>query len=167
MTTAASSASRRSSELQPAFNHVDYRRFISAHPVEYGAVTPVMHQNIFAYLASQTDSTGRFIFGDGDMLFSPDAVRERLRISNCLPDATEGGTRGDSANPFEPGAFLVAAANWEMAYKAVTKAPLTMEQYEGGTTKWCVKYQFGAEDGGFVGCCPAGQILQVGGVDEG
>lgn len=164
MDTPARELSGGNGAQQPSFNHVDYRRFISAHPVEYGTVTPVMHQNIFAFLASQTDSNGRFIFGDGDMLFSPDAVRDRLRISNCLPDATEGGTRGDAANPFVPGAFLVAAANWEMAYKAVSKAPLTMEQYEGATTKWCVKYQFGAEDGGFVGCCPAGQILQVGGV---
>lgn len=148
---------------QPSFNHIDYRRFIASHPVEYGEVTPVMHQNIFAYLAAQVDANGRFIFGDGDMLFAPDSVRDRLRISNCLPDATDGGTRGDAANPFVAGDFLVAAANWEMAYKAVTRAPLTMEQYEGATTKWCVKYQFGAEDGGFVGCCPAGQILEVGG----
>lgn len=148
---------------QTSFNHVDFRRFIASHPVEYGTVTPVMHQNIFAYLAAQVDANGRFIFGDGDMLFSPDSARERLRISNCLPDATAGGTRGDAANPFVVGDFLVAAANWEMAYKAVTRAPLTMEQYEGATTKWCVKYQFGAEDGGFVGCCPAGQILEVGG----
>lgn len=148
--------------LQPSFNHVDYRRFIAAHPVEYGSVVATMHQNIFAYLASATDSTGRFIFGDGDMTFSPDAVRDRIRISNCLPDATEGGTRGDATNPFVPGAFLLAAANWEMAYKAVSKRPMFMEQYEGATTAWCVKYQFGAEDGGFVGCCPAGQTLVVG-----
>lgn len=147
----------------PSFNHVDYRRFIAAHPVEYGSVVATMHQNIFAYLASAVDSTGRFIFGDGDMTFSPDAVRDRIRISNCLPDATEGGTRGDVENPFVVGAFLLAAANWEMAYKAVSRKPMFMEQYEGGTTAWCVKYQFGAEDGGFVGCCPAGQTLVVGG----
>lgn len=154
-------------QLYPSFNHVDFRRFMASSPVEYGAIVPVMHQNIFAYLAAQVDSTGRFIFGDGDMTFSPDAVRERIRISNCLPDATAGGTKGDATNPFDPGAFLVAAANWEMAYKAVTRNPLTMEQYEGATTKWCVKYQFGAEDGGFVGCCPAGQILEVGAVPVG
>lgn len=148
---------------QPSFNHVDYRRFIAAHPVEYGSVVATMHQNIFAYLASAVDSTGRFIFGDGDMTFSPDAVRDRIRISNCLPDATEGGTLGDVANPFVVGSFLLAAANWEMAYKAVSKRSMFMEQYEGGTTAWCVKYQFGAEDGGFVGCCPAGQTLVVGG----
>lgn len=147
---------------QPSFNHVDYRRFIAAHPVEYGSVVATMHQNIFAYLASAVDNTGRFIFGDGDMTFSPDAVRDRIRISNCLPDATEGGTLGDATNPFVTGAFLLAAANWEMAYKAVSKRPMFMEQYEGGTTAWCVKYQFGAEDGGFVGCCPAGQTLVVG-----
>lgn len=147
----------------PSFNHVDYRRFIAAHPVEYGSVVATMHQNIFAYLASATDNSGRFIFGDGDMTFSPDAVRDRIRISNCLPDATEGGTLGDKANPFVVGSFLLAAANWEMAYKAVSKRPMFMEQYEGGSTAWCVKYQFGAEDGGFVGCCPAGQTLVVGG----
>lgn len=147
---------------QPSFNHQDYRRFISAAPVEYGSVVATMHQNIFAYLASALDADGRFIFGDGDMTFSPDSVRDRIRISNCLPDATEGGTKGDAENPFAVGAFLLAAGNWEMAYKAVTKRPMFMEQYMGGTTAWCVKYQFGAEDGGFVGCCPAAQTLVVG-----
>lgn len=146
----------------PSFNHQDYRRFIASTPVEYGGVTATMHQNIFAWLASAVDANGRFIFGDGDMTFSPDAVRERIRISNCLPDATVGGTRGDADAPFIPGAFLLAAGNWEMAYKSVTKRPMFMEQYMGATTAWCVKYQFGAEDGGFVGCCPAARTLVVG-----
>jgi HK97 family phage major capsid protein len=146
----------------PNFNHVDFRRFLSSAPVEYGEVVAVMHQNIFGYLASAVDNNGRFIFGDGDMTFSPDRVRERIRISNCLPDATANNTKGDRANPFTPGDFLVAAGNWNMAYKAVSKRPLWMQQYEGGSTAWCVKYVFGAEDGGFVGCCPAARILQVG-----
>lgn len=147
---------------QPSFNHQDYRRFIASAPVEYGEVTATMHQNIFAYLASAVDANGRFIFGDGDMLFSPDSVRDRIRISNCLPDATDDGTKGDAANPFTPGDFLVAAGNWKMAYTAVARKPLFMEQYMGATTAWCVKYQFGAEDGGFVGCCPAARTLVVG-----
>lgn len=146
----------------PSFNHQDYRRFISSAPVEYGSVVATMHQNVFAYLASAVDNNGRFIFGDGDMLFSPDRVRDAIRISNCLPDATEGGTLGDVAAPFVPGSFLVAAGNWEMAYKSVSRKAMSMEQFEGGSTMWCVKYMFGAEDGGFVGCCPAARTLVVG-----
>lgn len=146
----------------PSFNHQDWRRFLASAPLEYGEVTSIMHQNVFAFLVSAVDANGRFIYGDGDMTFSPDRVRERLRISNCLPDATDGGTRGSIANPFVTGAFLAAAGNWKMAYKAVTKRPLWMQQYEGGSTAWCVKYVFGAEDGGFVGCCPAARTLVVG-----
>jgi hypothetical protein len=37
-----------------------------------------------------------------------------------------------------------------------------MEQYIGGSSAWCVKYQFGAEDGGFAMCCPAARTLVVG-----
>jgi hypothetical protein len=147
---------------RPNFNHQDFRRFLSSAPVEYGPVVAVMHQNIFGYLASAVDNNGRFIFGDGDMTFSPDSVRERIRISNCLPDATDNNTKGDAANPFTPGDFLVAAGNWEMAYKAVSKRPLWMQQFEAQSTAWCVKYVFGAEDGGFVGCCPAARQLVVG-----
>lgn len=144
------------------FDHVVWRRFLTSAPVEYGSVVPIMHQNMFAYLAAAVDSTGRFIFGDGQMTYSPEAAGERIRISNCLPDATEGNTRGSEENPFVAGSFIAAAANWETAYKAVNRKPMSMEQYIGGSTKWCVKYQFGAEDGGFVGCAPAGRILQVG-----
>ena len=136
--------------------------FFTSVPVEWGAVTAVMHQNTFSYLASQLDSVGRFIFGDGLMTYSPSDVRETLRISNCLPDPTEGLTRGSTANPFVTGAFIAAAGNWSTAYYAVSKRPLWIEQWEGQSSAWCVKYQFGAEDGGFVGCCPAVHILSVG-----
>lgn len=144
------------------FNHQDFRRFISSAPVEYGSVVATMHQNVFAYLASAVDSTGRFIFGDGLMTYSPDDVRERIRISNCLPDPTEGGTLGSDDAPFVAGSFIVAAGNWNAAYAAVAKKPMFMEQYVGGSSAWCVKYQFGAEDGGFVMCCPAARTLIVG-----
>lgn len=144
------------------FNHQDFRRFLSSAPVEYGPVIATMHQNVFAYLASAIDNNGRFIFGDGLMTFSPDDVRERIRISNCLPDATAGGTKGNVAAPFVAGDFLVAAGNWDMAYYAVNKRPMFMEQFIGGSSAWCVKYQFGAEDGGFVGCCDAARTLIVG-----
>lgn len=147
---------------QPSFTHVDFRRFMSLLPIEYGAFQAVMHQNMFGYLASQVDADGRFIFGDGLMTFSPDDVRERIRISNCLPDPTQGGTVGSASNPFPVGAFLVAAANWRMAFKSISKRALFMEQFLGQTSAWCVKYQFGAEDGGFVGCCNAGRVLRVG-----
>lgn len=95
------------------------------------------------------------------MTYSPENAGERIRISNCLPDATDDGTKGDEDNPFVAGDFIAAAANWETAFKAVSRKPMSMEQYIGGSTKWCVKYQFGAEDGSFVGCCPAGRILRV------
>lgn len=145
-----------------SFNHIDARRFLASAPVEYGPVTAVMHQNVFAYLAAQVDNTGRFIFGDGLLTFSPDDVRDRIRISNCLPDATDGGTKGDAANPFTTGDFLMAAGNWQTAYASVNKKPMFMEQFVGGSTAWCVQYQFGAEDGGFVQCCPAARTLVVG-----
>lgn len=145
-----------------SFNHQIWRRFLASAPVEYGPVVATMHQNVFAYLASAVDTTGRFIFGDGMMTFSPDDVRERIRISNCLPDATAGGTRGNAASPFVAGDFIAAAGNWGMAYASVSKRPMFMEQFIGGSSAWCVKYQFGAEDGGFVMCCPAARTLYVG-----
>jgi hypothetical protein len=121
-----------------------------------------MHQNIFAYFASKVDSAGRFIFGDGLMGFSPSDVRDRIRISNCLPDATEGLTKGSEGSPFTSGDFIMAAGVWPRAYAAVNHRPMFMEQYEGGSTAWCVKYQFGAKDGGFVACCPAARTLVAG-----
>lgn len=145
----------------PKVDHVYWRRFLTSAPLEYGSVIPVMHQNMFAYLAAGVDANGRFIFGDGVMTYSPENAGERIRISNCLPDATDDGTKGDEDNPFVAGDFIAAAANWETAFKAVSRKPMSMEQYIGGSTKWCVKYQFGAEDGSFVGCCPAGRILRV------
>lgn len=143
-------------------NHVSWRRFMSSAPVEYGPVRATMHQNVFAYLAAQTDRNSRFIFGDGLMTYSPDDVRENIRISNCLPDPTAGGTLGDADHPFVSGAFIAAAGNWERAYAVVNKRPMFMEQYIGQTSAWCVKYQFGAEDGGFVLCPPAARTLQFG-----
>lgn len=145
-----------------AFNHQIWRRFIASAPVEYGPVIATMHQNVFAYLASAVDNNGRFIFGDGLMSFSPSNVSDSIRISNCLPDPTAGGTRGNETSPFVAGDFIAAAGNWTMAYGSVSKKPLAMEQFIGGSSMWCVKYQFGAEDGGFVMCCPAARTLVVG-----
>lgn len=150
------------STASTTFNHQDFRRFISSAPVEYGPVVATMHQNMFGYLAAALDNNGRFIFGDGMMTYSPDDVRERIRISNCLPDATEGNTRGSEAAPFTTGDFFLAAGNWEMAYASVNKRPLWMEQWEGNSSAWCVQYQFGAEDGGHVLCCPAARTLVAG-----
>ncbi|TAI61590.1 phage major capsid protein [Bradyrhizobium sp. Leo170] len=145
-----------------SFTHIDFRLFFASAPVEYGPVTAVMHQNTFAYLAALTDSVGRFFFGDGLMTYSPNDVRENIRISNCLPDPTAGLTKGSTANPFTTGDFLVAAGSWGQAYYMVNKRPLWIEQWEGQSSAWCVKYQFGAEDGGFTACCPAARILTVG-----
>lgn len=143
-------------------SHVDLRQFLASVPAEYGTPHAVMHQNTFTYFASMVDADGRFIFGDGMMCYGPEEVQNKVRISNCLPDPTEGGTKGSDANPFDAGAFIAAAAVWETAYKSVEQRPMSMEQFIGGSGKWCVKYQFGAKDGGFVGCCEAGQTLHAG-----
>jgi capsid protein len=143
-------------------SHVDFRLLHAGIPVEYGNVTTVMHQNMFAHLAAMTDSVGRFLFGDGLMTYGPNDVRENIRISNCLPDPTEGLTKGSAAAPFTTGDFLFAAGAWKAAYYAVNKRPLWIEQWEGKSTAWCVAYSFGAEDGGFTACCPAATILTVG-----
>jgi hypothetical protein len=144
------------------FNHVEFRQFFASVPVEYGDVTAVMHQNVFAYLAAMTDSVGRFLFGDGLLTYSPADVRERIRISNCLPDPTNGQAAGGAATPFTTGDFILAVGAWKQAYYVVNKRPLWIEQWEGKSTAWCVAYSFGAEDGGFTACCPAARILTVG-----
>lgn len=146
----------------PNPTHQDLRQFLASAPVEYGPTVSVMHQNVFAYFASMVDNSGRFIFGDGMMGFSPDDVRDRIRISNCLPDATAGMTKGTVDAPFTAGDFILATGVWSRAYAAVNHRPMFMEQYEGGSTAWCVKYQFGAKDGGFVACCPAARTLVAG-----
>jgi HK97 family phage major capsid protein len=143
-----------------AFNHIEFRMFHAAVPVEYGPVTTVMHQNVFAFLAGMVDNTGRFLFGDGLMTYSPNDVRENIRISNCLPDPTENLTI--TSGEFAPGSFIAATGAWKQAYYVVNKRPLWIEQWEGKSTAWCVAYSFGAEDGGFVACCPAASILTVG-----
>jgi hypothetical protein len=89
-------------------------------------------------------------------------VRENIRISNCLPDPTYNLTKGTETSPFITGDFLVGIGSWASAYYAVSKRPLWIEQWEGQSTAWCVKYVFGAEDGGFTACCPAARIITVG-----
>ena len=90
---------------------------LRAAPVEYGPVTAVMHQNMFAYLASHgRTAIGRFIFGDGLMTYRPDDVRENIRISQLPAGSTAGLTKGSAANPFTTGDFLVAAGAWSRAY---------------------------------------------------
>ena len=108
----------------------------------------------------RSDSTGRFIFGDGQIDFTPDRVRDTIRISNCLPDATAGGTL--SGADLVPGTFLAAAGNWNMAYKVFNHQAMIMEQWIGGSSMWCSKYQFGAKDGGQVHCAEAARVLVVG-----
>lgn len=142
--------------------HQDLRQFLASAPVEYGDATAVMNQNVFAYFASMVDAEGRFIFGDNLMGFSPRDVKDRIRISNCLPDPTEGGTKGSATNPFDTGAFIMASGVWNRAYTAVNQRPMVMEQFVGGSSMWCVKYQFGAKDGGFVACCPAARTFIAG-----
>jgi HK97 family phage major capsid protein len=143
------------------FNASFWRRFVASAPVEYGPVVAVMHQNVFAYLAAITDTTGRFLFGDGDMFYTP-AQTSGIRISNCLPDATEDGTKGDEENPFTAGDYLATIANWDMAIAQVTRSPMIFRQFMGGSNMWCSKYEFGAEDGGATLCCAAGRTLRVG-----
>lgn len=143
-------------------NHQDLRQFLASAPVEYGSTTSVMHQNVFAYFAAMVDNNGRFIFGDGLMGFGPENVVDDIRISNCLPDPTEDGTKGSTDTPFDAGSFIMATGVWDMAYTNVTHRPMFMEQFVGGSTAWCVQYQFGAKDGGFVACGPAARIFQAG-----
>jgi len=145
-----------------SFDHIEFRAFHGSVPVEYGDVTTVMHQNTFAYLASMVDNNGRFLFGDGLMTYSPTDVRERIRISNCLPDPTQNMTLGGAGAPMITGSFIAATGAWKQAYYVVNKRPLWIEQWEGKSSAWCVAYSFGAEDGGFVACCPAVTILTVG-----
>jgi len=146
----------------PNPDHRALRQFLASSPVEYGPVQAVMHQNTFAYFASMVDSTGRFLFGDGMMGFGPDEVMDRIRISNCLPDPTAGGTRGSAVSPFVTDDFVMAAGVWERAYTTVSHRPLFLEQYIGGSTAWCVSYQGGAKLGGFVSCAPAARTLRAG-----
>lgn len=143
-------------------NAQEFRLFMNSIPWEFGNVTAVMHQNMFAYLISLPKSDGGFVFEDGAMCIGPDSVSDCIRISNCLPDPTEGLTLGSEAAPFAANSFLMAAANWDAAYAAVEKRPLWIEQYVGGSSAWCVMYQFGAEDGGFAKCAEAGRILTAG-----
>lgn len=140
----------------------EFRLFLASTPVDFGAITAVMHQNMFAYLVSMQKSDGGFVYMDGDMCVSPDNAPDCIRISNCLPDATEDLTKGSTDNPFDAGAFIMAAAAWDSAYAEVTQRPLWIEQYEGGSNAWCVMYQFGSSDGGFLKCGNAGRILQAG-----
>lgn len=151
---------RSSAATEPT--HVEIRQFLASVPVEYGAVTAVMHQNMFAYLVAKTDAVGRFLFGDGMLSYTPNDVRESIRISNCLPDPTADLTLGSTTDPFVTGSFLMAAGAWKQAYYAVNKRPLWIEQWEGKSTAWCVAYSFGAEDGGFVACCNAARIFKAG-----
>ena len=140
----------------------EFRLFLSSAPVEFGDVTAVMHQNLFAYLVSMQKADGGFVWMDGEMCVSPDNAPSCIRISNCLPDPTEDFTKGSTANPFDAGAFLMAAANWNTLFAGVEQRPLWVEQFEGGSSAWCVMYQFGATDGGFLKCANAGRILQAG-----
>lgn len=144
-------------------SHIELRQFFASHPAEYGGNTvATMHQNTFGYFAAMTDANGRFLFGDGLMSYSPDDVRERIRISNCLPDPTAGQTRGSRLTPFTAGDFIMAHGNWEMAYANVSQRPLFMEQFVGGSSAWCVAYQFGARDGGMTICPGAARTLVAG-----
>lgn len=149
----------RSASTAGVLTAQDYRMFLASAPMDYGPVTAVMHQNMFAYLISMPRGDGGFVFEDGALCVAPDVVNGCVRISNCLPDPTEGLTLGGAASPFAAGSFLMAAANWNSAYAAVEKRPIWIEQFEGGSSAWCVMYQFGAEDGGFVKCCNAGRVL--------
>jgi hypothetical protein len=139
-------------------DHREVRLVIASTPMEYGPTTTIMHQNMLAHLMAQVDNTGRFLFGDGQLSYTVSGIR----ISNCLPDPTHNLTLDGDTKPFITGEFILAVGNWKTAYYAVNKRGLWMEQWEGGSTAWCVQYVFGAEDGGFVGCCPAVTVLRVG-----
>ena len=142
-------------------DHEDYRMFVLGAPLEYGPVVSAMHQNVLAMLATQVDDNKRFIFADGALAITPDTVRDAIRVTNHLPDPTEGLTKGVTTTPMDSGAFVMAAANWERAVGLVSKRPLFMQQVEGRNTPWCVMYMFGAEDDGFLHCGDAGRVLRT------
>jgi len=150
--------SRATSE-QGKLLHTDVRQFLSLVPSEYGRVAAVMHPNTFAFIVSQIATNGRFFFGDGELAYTPDMVKENIRVSKCLPDPTKNLTVANGS--FDAGAFVMAAAAWATAYYAIDKRPLTFQQWVGGSSMWCSKYQFWAQDGGFVGCPAAGLILKI------
>lgn len=141
----------------------EIRRFMSTFPVEYGTnITAIMHQNMFGYLASQVDGDGRFLLGDGLLGIGPQDVRDRIRITNCLPDPTSGNSLGTNSAPFAAGSFLMAIGDWSRAYASVTHKPLQIEQFFGATTMFCTQYLFGADDGSAIRCCKSAQILKAG-----
>lgn len=152
---------KRQSATAGFVNHVDWRSFLSTFQIERGVPTAIMHQNAFGYLAAQTDANMRFIFGDGLMGFNPTNVTDSIRISNWLPDPTANRTLGATGAPMAAGSFFAGQGAWKDAYSVVNKRGLWMEQWEGGSSAWCVKYQFGAEDGAQVLCPEAAQILTV------
>ena len=149
---------RKTSEVS-SLSATDVRLFLNSIPREHGNIHAVMHQNTFAYITTLLDGNGRFMFGEGDLIYTPERVADIIRISNYLPDPTDDLQKTN--NEFVAGDFIMAAAHWKTAYHSVTKKPLFFEQWYGQSSAWCVKYQFGAEDGGFVGCPDAGRILQV------
>lgn len=140
-------------------NHVDVRSFLGSLSREYGNVVPVMHPHVFAMLTSIPDANGRFLFGDGQFGFMPEDIVDRVRVSSCLPDATEDMTKG--YGNLTSGSFIMAAAAWDASFKVVNHKPLFLEQFAGGSNAWCSMYHFGASDGSFIGCENAGKILAV------
>lgn len=139
--------------------HTDVRMFLASLPREYGNVVPVMHPNMFATLTAIPDANGRFLFGDGQFGLMPEDIIDRVRVSTCLPDATDDLTKGWAE--LDSGSFVMAAASWNAAFKVVNHKPLWIEQYMGGSNAWCSMYHFGASDGSFIGCENAGKVLSV------
>lgn len=141
----------------------DIRQFLTMVPRKYGPVTAIMHPRMLAYIMSMTNADGLFLFQPGQMMVDivDGQTRDGVRVSECLPDPTAGGTLGSTTAPFVGGSFLMAAGNWPMAYAAVTQMPLQFQQHIGRSSMACVVYQFMAKDGGFVKCCDAARILQV------
>lgn len=136
----------------------EVRLFQNAVPREFGNTVLVMHQNLLSLLISSLDANGRFLFGDGQFVYTPENIGN-IRVSNCLFDPTYGLTKG--LNDLNSGDFLMASANWGRAFHAVTHRPLWFKLWLGESNEWCSTYQFGATEGGFRGCAEAGRILVV------
>jgi hypothetical protein len=143
-------------------DHVMVRQFGLGTPMKQGKMTAIMHQNVLAFLASQTDKNGRFIFGDNELLIAPDSI-PNIRISNCLPDATNGMTLGNPGAtppaPFLPGAFLMAVGDFKAAFAKVVHRNLTAKFSGENNTSFCAKWGYEASIGSHVKCCDAIRIL--------
>ena len=141
------------------FTPQDLRLFMCKGPVEFGKLTAVMHNYVFAYMAAHINSYGEFIFGQGDMGFNAQSIPD-IRVTKCLPDATANNSLNGGAAPFVSGSFLMTIADWKLAYKRWVLEPMTVRP-NFVTGPYCQQWTFRERSGGSVFCANAGHTLTV------